>query len=166
MAFASARKDELGKVGSGEIIGHVGTVSTYTTFEEGLKGGLFAKYNTATGGVELIDGVASPVVAGVVKREVSSAIEDGGTYTAANSVIADVVESGIITVEVVSGVTPNKFDAVYVYNNTDVATTEWGKATNNATDLAADGTTAVANAPVDGYFYEQIDTNIWSVRIK
>ncbi len=166
MAFTGVRTDELNKVGSGEIIGDVGVVSSYTTFEAGIKGGLFAKYNTTSKGLELVDGSATPTIAGVVKRDVTGAIEDAGAYTAANANSVDVIEAGIVTVDVVPGLTINKFDPVYVYNNTDVATTEWGKATNHATDLASDGTTAVDNIAVDGYFYKQIDTDVWSVRIK
>jgi hypothetical protein len=154
MAFASGRQDEIGKIGSGEIIGNVGVVSSYVTFEENLKGGLFAKYNTTTKGIESIDGEASPVVAGVVKREVSSALEDSGLYKADNTIQVDVVESGLVTVEVVEGVTINKFDAVYVYNGATVA--NQGKATNDSTDAVL----------VDGYFYQEVDTNIWSIRLK
>ena len=128
MAFESGRQDEIGKIGAGEIIGNVGVVSSYTTFEEGLQGGLFAKY--VSDGVELIDGSATPVVAGVVKRDITGAIEDGGTYSSDNNVYADVVESGLVTVATVAGLTITKFQSVYVSNQGD---TDDGKATNAST---------------------------------
>jgi hypothetical protein len=152
MAFGSARQDEIGKIGSGEIIGTPGLVTSYTTFEEGLKGGLFAKY--VSGGVELMDGSATPTIAGVVKRELTGAIEDGGLYSADNNVYADVIEgTTLVTVDVRTGLTISKFDPVYAYNAAGV---DAGKATNASTDAIA----------VEGYFYEEIDTDVWSVRLK
>jgi len=152
MSFQSARQDEIGKVGSGEIVGNVGVVSTYTDFEEGLKGGLFAKYNA--GVVEFVDGEADSIMAGVVKRDITGALEDDGLYKATNSNIVDVIESGIVTVDVVAGLDVKKFDPVYVYNG---ATTEdQGKATNDATDAIL----------VDGYFYKEVNTDVWAVRLK
>jgi len=152
MAFASGITNEIGVVGSGEIIGSAGVVSSYNNFEEGLKGGLFAKFNA--GVVELIDGTADPVVAGVVKREISSAMEDAGTFKADNTIMVDVVESGLITVEVIGGLTINKFDAIYAYNG--ATTADLGKVTNDATDAVL----------VDGYFYKEINPTTWIIRLK
>jgi len=163
MAFASGIQTEIGTVGSGEIIGNVGVVSSYNSFEEGLKAGLFSKYND--GVVELIDGEADPIIAGVVKREVSSALEDAGTFKTDNTIMVDVVENGLVTVEIVSGLTINKFEPVYVYNNTDTATEDWGKATNHSTDKDS-GDNDVANAVVDGYFYKEINPTTWVIRLK
>jgi hypothetical protein len=154
MAFTSARRDEIGKVGSGEIIGNVGVVSTYTVFEENLQGGRFVKLNTAGDGVDKIDGSATPTIAGIAKREVASAIEDGGTYTIANSNIVDVIESGVATVDVVGGLTIKKFDPVYVENLTAL---DYGKATTASTE---------GNVAVDAYFYKEVDTNVWAIRMK
>jgi len=151
MAFGTGYLDEIGKVGSGEILGTAGVVTSYNTFEEGLKGGLFSKY--ANGGVELVDGSATPVIAGVVKREVTSAIENGGTYTSENNIYADIIESGLVTVEVVAGLTIDKFEPVYVSNGGDAND---GKATNVSTD----------NATVDGYFYQEVSANVWAIRLK
>ena len=151
MAFGSSRTDEIGKVGAGEIIGTPGVVSSYNTFEAGLLGGLFAKY--VSGGVELMDASATPVVAGVVKRDITGAIEDDGAYSADNNIYADVIESGLVTVSVRSGLTISKFDPVYAYN---AAGADVGKGTNVATDAVA----------VDGYFYKEIDTNVWAIRLK
>lgn len=151
MAFGTGYLDEIGKVGSGEILGTAGVVYSYTTFEENLKGGLFAKI--VSGGVESIDGSVTPNIAGVVKREVASALENAGTYTAENNVYADVIETGLVTVEVVSGLTITKNDAVYVSNGGDAND---GKATNVSTD----------NEAVDGVFFEEISANVWAIRLK
>jgi len=157
MAFGSGFQNEIGKVGAGEIIGNVGIVSSYNTFETGLIGGRFAKYNSATDGVELIDASSTPTIAGIVKREIMGAIEDNGTYTPENNIYADVVEgSSLVTVDVVAGLTIAKFEPVYVYNLATVAGDQ-GKATN---------LTTAGNVLVDGYFYEEITTNVWSIRLK
>lgn len=153
MAFGG-RTDEIGKVGPGEIIGNVGVVSTYTVFEEGLIGGRFGKMNTAGDGIDLIDSSATPTIAGVVKREVGNALEDLGTYTAANANNVDVIESNLVTVEVVTGLTPSKFDPVYVENLTAL---DYGKATTAST---------AGNVLVDGYFYQEVDTDVWTIRIR
>ena len=153
MAF-TGRQDEIGKIGSGEIIGNVGIVSTYTVFEDGLKGGLFAKYNSTTGGVESINGSATPTVAGVVKRDVTGAIEDAGTYTADNNVTVDVIESGLVTLETVPGVTINKFDPVFVSNQ------------GNADDGRVTNAPATGNVTLFSYFYQEVDTNVWAIVLK
>lgn len=153
MAFGSGYINEIGKVGAGEILGTAGVVTSYNTFENGLIGGLFAKYNSTSGGVELVDGSATPTIAGVVKREVTGAIEDAGAYSTTNNIYADVIESGLITVTVVSGLTINKFEPVYASNLGDAND---GKATNVAT----------SNAVVDGYFYEEVSTDVWAIRLK
>lgn len=152
MSFGSGFENEIGKVGAGEIIGTPGVVSSYNTFEAGLVGGLFAKY--VSGGVELMDGSATPTIAGVVKRDITGAIEDAGAYSADNNIYADVVEGNtLVTVTVRSGLTINKFDSVYAYN---AGGADDGKATNSATDAVA----------VDGYFYKEINTNVWAIRLK
>ena len=153
MAFAG-RQDEIGKVGSGEIIGNVGIVTTYTKFKEGLKGGLFAKFNSATGGIEPIDGSDVSILAGVVKRDVTGAIEDTGTCTADNAVIVDVIEAGLVTVETSKSADIVKFDPVYIVNQ---GGSEDGKATKDD---------ASGNVLVNGYFYQKVDTNVWTIRIK
>jgi hypothetical protein len=154
MAFESGIDLTIQKVGAGEIWGDIGVVSSYTNFQDGLIAGRFAKYNSTTDAVENIDGSADPVIAGVVRRSVTEAIENDGVYKTDLGINVDVVESGLVSVEVVGGVTPKKFDKVYVYNGATAE--ERGKVTNDTTDSVA----------VDGYFYKQVSENIWVIRLK
>jgi hypothetical protein len=165
MAFASGLTTEIGVIGSGEIVGNVGVITSYTLFEEELQSGLFCKYNADDVKIEKIDGEADPVIAGVVKREVTSALENNGLYKKAETLQVDVIESGLISVEVVGGLDIKKFDKVYVYNNTNKNTNDWGKATNHPTDKDNDDND-VDNAIVDGYFYKQISDTVWIIRLK
>jgi len=166
MAFPSAATSQISPVGAGEVFGQIGVISSYTIFEEGIEAGKFVKFNSDTGGIEKVNGESGAIIAGVAKRNVTDAVENYGVFTRELTSKVDVVESGIVTVEVVAGINPKKFDKVYVYNNTDVATDEWGKATNHSSDLASDGTTEVENIPIDGYFYKKISDNVWAIRIK
>jgi len=139
-------------------------VAEYKNFQDGLYIGRFCKYNSAEDKVENIDGTSNPIIAGVVRRDLTGPVENGEVL-GENNLKAMVMEAGLMTVEVVAGITPNKFDKVYVYNNTDVATSEWGKATTHATDKDS-GDNDVPNVAVDGYFWEKVDENVWIIRIK
>jgi hypothetical protein len=139
---------EIEAVGSGEIIkGQI--ITNYQTFEDGLLVGRFAKYDA--GFIENIDGSTTPTIAGVVCRNIASAIEDGGVVTLENSINVDVIEQGIITVEVDTGATINKFDRVYAIN-----TLASGGVATNVSD---------SNIAIDAYFYEEIKSGVWSVVI-
>ena len=166
MSFKSAVGIPIQSVRAGEVIGELGYIRGWSNFADGIEAGLFCKYDSATDSIIKVDGTASPVIAGVVRRMVTNALEDGSVFTSDVTNVVNVVENGVVTVNVVAGVVPNKFDPVYVYINTDVATNEWGKATSHSEDLASDGSTKVPNAPVDGYFFEEIETGVWSVRIR
>jgi len=165
MSFKSAVGIPIQSIHSGEVIGQLGYIRGWTKFADGIQAGLFCKYDASTDSIIKVDGTASPVIAGVVRRMVTNGLEDGSVFESDITNVVNVVENGVVTVDVVAGVIPNKFDPVYVYINTDVATTEWGKATNHATDKDSAGN-AVANAPVDGYFFEEIEAGVWSVRIR
>ncbi len=154
MAFKSGRQDEIQGVGAGEVMGNC-VISDYTVFEDGMGTGLFAQYNTGTGGVESLIGTVGVPVAGVVKRDVTGAIEDGGKVTKENTMVVSAIESGLVTVTVVSGLTINKFDEVFAFNQADVDND--GKATN------VSGGSDVA---VDGYFFKEVSKDVWTIRIK
>jgi hypothetical protein len=164
MAFGSTRTDELEKAGAGLIVADTGVVSTYTDFEDGLIGGLFAKFKDDK--IQNIDGSEDSedvVCAGIVLAPATGAIEDDGKYTAENSILADAVESGLCTVTVVADVEISKFDKVYVYNNDKNNVEDNGKATPHSADSDG-GDGIVANIPIDGYFYKQISDTVWTVR--
>lgn len=100
--------------------------SAFDVWEEGLVPGRFCKYEA--GSIDLLDASATPVIAGVVRRKISSAIENA-TYTKlgiAPDQVAEVVNFGFVSVEIPTGVTPARFGQVYAVN---AAGADIGKAT-------------------------------------
>lgn len=107
--------------------------SAFDVWQEGLVPGHFVKYDT--GSIDLLDASATPLIAGVVRRKISSALENL-TYTKlgiAPDQVAEVVNFGFVTVEIPTGVTPAKYGQVYAVN---VAGADIGKATTVSTNNA------------------------------
>lgn len=127
--------------------------SAFDVWEEGLVPGRFVKYDT--GSIDLLDASATPVIAGVVRRKISSALENL-TYTKlgiAPDQVAEIVNFGFVTVEVLAGDTPARFQQVYAVNT---AGANIGKATETAA-----GAVAVPGA----VFWEQKRPGCWLVLI-
>ncbi len=127
--------------------------SAFEVWEEGLVPGRFAKYDA--GSIDLLDTSATPVIAGVVRRKIASALENA-TYTKlgiAPDQVAEIVNFGFVTVEVLAGDTPTRFQQVYAVNT---AGANLGKATE----------TALNNVAVPGcVFWEAKAANTWLVLI-
>jgi hypothetical protein len=107
--------------------------SAFDVWEEGLIPGRFVKYDA--GSIDLLDTSATPVIAGVVRRKISSALENL-TYTKlgiAPDQVAEIVNFGFVSVEVLAGDTPARFQQVYAVNT---AGANLGKATETATNNA------------------------------
>jgi len=107
--------------------------SAFDVWEEGLVPGRFVKYDA--GSIDLLDTSATPVIAGVVRRKISSALENL-TYTKlgiAPDQVAEIVNFGFVSVEVLAGDTPARFQQVYAVNT---AGANLGKATETATNNA------------------------------
>lgn len=154
MAFENAFTAEQPNVGPGTTLEAFTFDALATdTFESGLIIGRFAKLDT--GSIDNMDSSATPVIAGVVKREARYPIEAGGTVTtAAGSPSAiSYVRNGYVAVEVKTGDTPAVFGTVYADN---VGATDYGKAT----------VTALNNIDVGAEFIKEIKTNVWLIRIK
>lgn len=127
--------------------------SAFDVWEEGLVPGRFVKYDA--GSIDLLDTSATPVIAGVVRRKISSALENL-TYTKlgiAPDQVAEIVNFGFVSVEVLAGDTPARFQQVYAVNT---AGANLGKATETAT----------SNAIVPGcVFWEAKRPGTWLVLI-
>jgi hypothetical protein len=107
--------------------------SAFDVWEEGLVPGRFVKYDA--GSIDLLDTSATPAIAGVVRRKISSALENL-TYTKlgiAPDQVAEIVNFGFVSVEVLAGDTPARFQQVYAVNT---AGANLGKATETATNNA------------------------------
>ena len=128
MTFATGYLDDIQLVSSGELSGVNNTVLSATAFEDGLKIGRFAKLDA--GSIDNLDGSATPVIAGVVLRNVASAIEDGAVITAANNRQIDYLRAGLCTVDVRAGQTPVMFGAVSADATTGEAITVGGESTS------------------------------------
>ena len=154
MAFANTVLEEIVDLVAGEFIAASPyNCSAFEVFEEGLIPGRFCKY--ASGSIDLLDASATPVIAGVARRKVASAIENAN-YTKlgiAPDQVAEVVNFGFVTVEVLAGDTPAKFQQVYAVNT---AGANLGKATEVST----------SNAIVPGcVFWEAKAPGVWLVLI-
>lgn len=156
MAFNEAVLQEAPDLGAGEVIksGPHG-VQAFELFQDGLREGRFAKFDT--GSVDNLDGSATPVICGIVKRKITGEIGAGVYSTSGQEIdqVAEVINFGYATVTVTDAATPAKYGAVNVIN---ADTAEAGKATN-----AAVGAGVVSAGDV--VFWEQKAANVWLVRI-
>lgn len=154
MAFNSTVLDIIPDLMSGEFIAASPyNCSAFEVWEEGLVPGRFVKYDA--GSIDLLDASATPVIAGVVRRKIASALENV-TYTKlgiAPDQVAEIVNFGFVTVDVPTGVTPAKFGQVYAVNATGANA---GKAT----------TVSASNVAVPGcVFWEAKRPGTWLVLI-
>lgn len=149
MSFDTGYLGDIGAVGAGERVGDLHTILSAVTFEDGLKVGRFAKL--ASGSIDNLDGSATPVLAGVVLRNVANAEENGGTVDASLYHQIEYVRQGLVTVEVKTGETPTRFGKVHVSNAGDAND---GMATATNTDI-------VANAE----FIEEVRTGVWLIYV-
>ena len=149
MAFQTGYLGDFNKVGAGEEYGNTNTVLGFRSYENGLLVGRFAKVDA--GRLDNMDGSATPVLAGVVLRTPTTAVEAGGAIDA-NLTTGSVsyMQSGLVTVEVKAGQTPAYKGTVYASNAGD----------------ADDGTAqAVATNGVDtgAVFIEEITDGVWLI---
>jgi len=141
---------------AGELISDsVGNVSAYEVFQNDLMVGRFAKFDG--GSLDILDGSATPVIAGIVKRKVTNEIGSILYKTTGREIdsVAEVINFGFATVTVTDAADPSKYDAVQVIN---ADTAEAGKATD------ASVTAGIINVP-NVVFWELKATNVWLVRI-
>ncbi|MDH1085307.1 hypothetical protein N5C79_02230 [Pantoea brenneri] len=132
------------QVGAGERWSEDGVILAEPNYQDGLKIGLFA-YHKA--GVLSNLEAAATQVSGVVLRNLGAPLEDGPVLKTENTQIANYKRAGLVTVSVKAGANPTKFGTVYAEKAT-------GKATATDTDLET-----------NGEFIEQIDTDVWLIRL-
>lgn len=154
MAFRSgAVLEESKKLGSGEVLRtRPYNVEAFSTFEDGLVMGRFAKYDT--GSVDNLDGSSTPKIAGVVTRLIGGEL-GVNTYRKTGTLVdtvAEVMTTGFATVDVVSGNTPARYGIAYAVNASGSGA-DFGKAT----------TTSTNNVDSGYVFWEKVDTNVWLV---
>jgi len=149
MPFNNTVLEDAPGLDAGEVIaGHVSNTDGFTTFEDGLLVGRFAKYDA--GSLDNLDSSATPVLAGIVKRNLTGDMNKV-VYDTEDD-IAELCNFGYVTVDVVTGDTPVKYGQVYTMN---VDSSEAGKATDDNTKLEVPG----------AIFWKEIKTDVWEIRI-
>jgi len=149
MSFLTGYLDDPQKAGAGERFGNLHLIYTARTFENGLLAGRFAKL--AAGSLDNMDGSASPVIAGVVARKVTSPVEDGAAIDNTLFKQVEFIRQGLCTVDVKAGETPAMFGRVYVSNAGDAND---GLATATPTDEA-----------VNAEFIEEVQAGVWLIYV-
>lgn len=152
MAFPTGYLADPEAAGAGETVGTLNMILTATVFENALKIGRFAKLDTAS--IDNIDASATPVLAGVVTRNVALAIENGDTISSTLYSQIQYLRQGIVTIDVMAADTPALFGAVFVRNTAD---DDAGKA-STADDANTEPSTAE--------FLYEVQANVWAIRLK
>lgn len=147
MSFEDTTTIDPSQVGGGERFGNNNTILSNSTFEDGLLIGRFAKLDT--GQIDNFDGSATPVVAGVVLRNVTNPIEDGSAIDADLFDKVDLMRLGLVTVSVKTGETPAQYGRVYISNAGD----------------ANDGLATATNTDIDANaeFIMEVQTDVWLI---
>ena len=149
MSFATGFLPDPNRVQGGESFNEAGVDLAFTTFEDGLFVGRFAKLDT--GSVDNLDASGTPNIAGIVARNDANAVEDGFTINSALQSQISARREGLMSVDVKSGESAPVLGAqVQARNIAD-----------------ADAGLAVASGGVDttAEFVEVITTNVWLVRL-
>lgn len=148
MSFSKPITGNVAQIGAGEMLSDSKITLAFTEFEDLLKIGRFAKVDA--GSLDNLDSSATPVIAGVVMRNVANSVESDSVFKQSLNSFVNVARSGLVTVEVKTGETPTVFGAVFASNAGDAddgkALTAAGEATN-------------------AEFVEEIQTDVWSIRL-
>ena len=147
MAFTEVFSNDIENVGAGERFGTANVELNSTVFEDGLIVGRFAKLDT--GSIDLMDGSATPDIAGVVMRLVSRGVEGGDVIDHTIYDQIDYMRFGLCTVAVKAAETPALGGRVYVSNAGDAND---GLATATNTDV-----------PVNAEFIKEVKSGVWLI---
>lgn len=160
MPFPSTVQASIRPVTEGELGDGPNIVLSTINWEPGLNIGRFAKIDA--GRLDNLDGSSTPVLAGVVLRELNALLELAGQAGAAfaNLLVSeknqDYIRQGLVTVKLATGAaTPTQFAPVYTINETD-------NADNGNVTPTSDPATITTTAE----FVREIQTGIWEIRIK
>ena len=149
MSFQTGYLADTQPVGAGEEHGNTNRVLGHREFGNNLMCGRFARVDAVTGSLEALDGSATPVIAGVVLRRTSTAVEAGGTIDATLTTGAiSYMQDGFVSVQVKAGETPAYKGEVFASNDGD----------------ADDGTAVTAGGVATGaVFIEEIRPDVWLI---
>lgn len=149
MGFNNGIIEEIEGLTSGEVIkSKPNNVEAFEVFEDGIISGRFVKYEG--GSIDALDAGATPKIAGVLKRKINNelGVETYRTTGTLIDQVAEVCNFGLVTVDVVAGQTPSRYDAVQAHN---VADADAGKAVTSG------------GVETGAVFWEEVETDVWSV---
>ena len=155
MSFANTALAANPDLPAGEVLKALpSAVMAFEKFEDGLIEGRFCKF--AAGQIDNLDGSATPVLAGVVRRKVTGEIQTAPSVyrTSGQGIdqVAEVCNFGFVTVTATDAATPAKYDQVYTVN---ADTADRGKATDDSGQLIVPG----------AIFWEEKAAGVWLVRV-
>lgn len=161
MSFTSISSNAIQPVGAGEAWDTAGAshvILSETVFEAGLKTGLFAKVDA--GSIDNMDGSATPVIAGVILRDLFS-VNSSVVY---NSIelknIIRRMTQGLVTVTVLANQTPG------------VGLPVWAANSGNANDGKALTAVGVSGVATTATFVREIRPvtagadGVWLIQLK
>mgnify|MGYP003641093266 CR=1 FL=1 len=140
---------ELQAVDAGEGFGTY--PSAQSTFQNSIAEGRFVKLDT--GSIDALDNSATPLIAGVLLRNISGAIESNGLTDTTYQTSVQVIEDGYVTIDIQASAVPTALSKVYLVNSV----ADSGKVTQDS---------AFADAiAVDAYFVREVKTGVWLIKI-
>lgn len=150
MSFSGVGDIRAEETNPGVVYKGASTILAANKYTDGLVIGRFARI-ASDGDLEVLDGSANPLIAGVVLRDLRGTL-DADTYSKPLTQTVDYARQGLVTVAAVAGQTADLFDAIRVDNT---AGADIGKARSDATGV-------LANAE----FIKVVATNVWLIRLK
>ncbi len=121
-------------------------------FVDGIKVGRVAQFKSDK--VQNFDDTSTPTIAGVVLYNPAGPIDGNATFHNADNldITAEVIEFGLVTVQVKANETPAKFGQVHVE---DTTSDDYGK-------VKTSGGVTYTGAT----FYQKISDTVWAIKIK
>lgn len=145
MSFETGFLTEAPNTGEGEKFGGAKIELSTPDFETGLKVGYFAQYLGTT--LSNIDATATPKIAGVVMRDMGTAISSNATIDKSIESNAMFINQGLVSVVGLDTDTPLPLDTIFMIN---VAGATGGTATTTSTASTVDTTAQYIRTLSDG----------------
>jgi hypothetical protein len=148
-------RDRIDNVNAGERWRDEGYDLTSSNWKEGLIAGRFGKMGLDAANqpqLQMLDGTATPVLAGVILRNITDPVEPNATIERSQEV--DYRRVGGVTVDALDATAPAMFAALYANN---VAGDDAGKLT---------ATSGASTVDTNAEFIRVVKAGVWLIRLK